>query len=307
MRGWIAGLALACAPSATTSVPGPESDASTDVVADARPLRVAVIADPHVTAEGPNADRLRRAVAWFSSAHAEDPFDLAVVLGDISWNDGHDLARQILDDLPVVWAPIAGDNVVQSGDQAGWDRAYAPVFDALAAATEDFARAPVQVPLPDGASAWFQSFRFSVRGVTFLGLDWSNRQVHALWGEVPVRHQDLPGGTWDWYTAALDAPSVGPSARVVLLTHEPMMYGPGGFSADDWAEIVAVSAPHRDALAVNLAGHLHVDADVEADDTAGFDAWLVDATWDDELTVAVLTGTAEETSFAWQLERVRVP
>lgn len=250
---------------------------------------LALIADPHVTGEGEHADRLRAAVAW---VNARDDVDGAVVLGDIAWSGGHAVARAALDALAVPWWQVTGDNEIQSGFELD---AY-DAFDDLDPALAAFVRAPAPVAIvrPE-VDAWLQNAAFDLGDVRVVVLDWSQRLVHPLYGELGTPH-DVPGGTLPFLVGELDAAA----GDVVLLSHEPMFGFPGGFDAADWTTVTEATAPWADKVVATAAGHLHLDLDADA---GPWPVHVVDATWDDALTVALLRVDGAGAS---SLERVEV-
>ena len=66
-----------------------------------------------------------------------------------------------------------------------------------------------------------------------------------------------------------------------------MSLGPGGFTVDDWATVSPVLDPHRDVIYANMAGHLHLDADVDESEDS-LQVHIVDALWDDVVRVLLV-------------------
>jgi hypothetical protein len=266
-------LLWACAPSDTPPLDDPP-DAAADPPVGAT---LGLLADPHVTADDDHADRLRRAVAWLAD---RDDLDAVVVLGDVAWGDGPPVARAILDGLPTGWVAFTGDNEIQVGDErTSWDT-FADVRPGPPVTAFVYGDAPTRLAEP-AQDAWLQNQAFTVGDVRVVCLDWASRLVHPLLGELAWLH-DVPGGTLPFLVDQLaEAPG-----DVVLLSHHPMLNFPGGFDAADWATLADAVAPWSDRVVATAAGHLHAHADADA---GPWPVHVLDATWDDEVAVSVLT------------------
>lgn len=288
---------LSCAsPAPADGTPGagdggtPSTDSGApDAGAPVFQFSYALIADPHVTSEGEHQERLQQAVAWVAEQADDRDIELVFVLGDIAWNEGFAPAVAALDALPVPWLPVLGDNPIQSGDEEAWHDAFDPVLQARAAALPGWSRAPTPVDNPvQGGQSHLQSYAFDHRGLRFVALDWNSREVGTLWGETPDLH-DFSGGTLPFLQAELDAASAGEglAERVVLLSHMPMIVGPGSFDLDEGATLEALLGPAGDLVAGNHAGHLHGNGEDEWA-ACGMTVDTTDATWDDVVSLRVV-------------------
>lgn len=264
----------------------------------------AVIADPHAYGSADNLARLTDAVTWISDQTAAQDIQLVLVLGDVAWNDGIADARAALDTLPVPYVPINGDNEVHSGEEQALHDGFATHFDHLATVLEDFHRAGVPVWHPEAEQdAWFLNTSFTHGGVHFVGLDWAARGVDGILSEAGHLH-DFEGGTWPWFEDELGALGGAAEESVVLFTHIPMHLG--AFDLEQMAQIAAVTAPMADRVAANLAGHVHVNAEIEVED-GGYTVYVTDAVWDDENTVRLVRVSGNGLRFEFEHELVVVP
>ncbi len=247
-----------------------------------------ILTDCHVTREGDNHDRMRAAVDYLTSFHAETPLTFVAVLGDIAWGDGWPLAFDALSALPMPWVPIQGDNPIQVGEEPLFVETFGAHYDALSATLPGWDRAPVPIDDPTYGQDWLSNIRFEVDGVVFLGLDWNSREIGTLWGETPDLF-DLPGGTLPFVEAALAETNQqeGLEDRVIFLTHMPMLYGPGFFDVAEVETLEQRLHPYLPLLGANHAGHLHVSAEGTWE-SLGLQVTVSDATWDDDNTVRIV-------------------
>ncbi len=82
--------------------------------------------------------------------------------------------------------------------------------------------------------------------------------------------------------------------------------GPGGFMADDWPLVADAVTPWSPWVYANFAGHLHMDAEIEeAEDS--LEVYIVDAVWDDEITVRVVEVWSTSEALSYHHELVVVP
>lgn len=295
-------LALACAGS-------PDDTAAP---ADSAPLpapelkfRYVVIGDPHVSdPTGDARDRLDRAVAWINAEASARDLRLAIVVGDIAWDDGVEPALASLDALTIPWVPINGDNEVHLGAEESYSVAFEPQYDALAGTFDDWEKAPTQVDNPEwGVPSWFHNMAFTYEGIRFVGIDWASRDPNALLGEFGELH-DFPGGSFPFFEEQITRSSVGNTENVVIFTHIPMHFG--AFDVDEMDRIKAVTAPLGEHVWADLAGHYHASASETVED-AGYDLHVTDATWDDEIELRLVEVWVAGDAFAPITELVVVP
>jgi hypothetical protein len=286
MRPWLLLLLLpACPPPEAAD----DDDATEPLVVpppDAEHLfSFAVLADPHVTSEGDHANRLRSCVDWIADEEDARAIELVLVVGDIGWGGGLELSRDILDELPVPYVPILGDNPIQGGDEEDWDRVFGPHLDALADVLPNWTRGPVAGWTPvEGTEAWFQNAAFDLGGLRFVTLDWNTRHVGGLLGELADLHE-FDGGTLPFLDQQLANLTEGWDENVVFASHHPMHVP--SFTADEMATLTDRTAPHRHRVFADFAGHYHADGH-EVNEEAGFEVFVTDATWDDVVTIRLV-------------------
>lgn len=302
----ILAAATACTAPDTSQDPEPDdSDALAEAPGEPYGFSFVAIADPHVTRDDDHAERLRRVVAWIDDQAEARDLRFAVLLGDIAWRDGYDLTIDILDALPVPWVPVAGDNPIQSGEEEIFHDAFAPVWDGLAEELPGFALQPTPVANPiEGGQSWLHNLSFTYEGVRFLGLDLNARVLDKIQGEMADLH-DFDGGTLPFLEDELDGLAEDPADALVMMTHEPMVMMPGGFDLDEFATVSSLTSPWADTVTMNLAGHLHLDADIPQPE-AGFDVHILDATWDDAVRFGVLDVAYDGRDLTIELERVQI-
>jgi len=308
-------LLLACAgPGGGAGTPTDGGAADTAQDSGAGPfvhqLSYALIADPHITGPGDHLDRLQQAIDWVNTNHKARDIQLVFILGDIAWGDGFDDALASLDTLQPTWVPIIGDNPIQVGDEALVASTFGPHLDALGGVLDGWHRAPEPVDDPDiGAPAHLLNHAFDLGGLHFICLDWNSRQIDPLWGETPDLH-DFPGGTFPFLQDELAAVQAtapdGPQERVVLLTHMPMLQGPGFFDDAEGSKLVALLGPVADTVQGDHAGHLHGNGEQEWPET-GLLVDTTDATWDDVVSVRVIDISLASRGYRYQSEVVELP
>jgi len=249
---------------------------------------MAVVADSHLGGSAEPAERLRAAVTWINDHRESRQIDIVPVLGDIGWGEGLVPAKEILDELAVPYVPVLGDNEVYFGDEERFNTVFANQYDLLADHFEDWRKSELPVWNPEHEKeSHFQTFAFSHMGLDFVVLDWASRSSHVVLSEMAERH-DFEGGVWPWFVEHLDRVGEGLNHHVVFLTHNPMFMGPGGFSYEDFGVVSEETLPHDQAIWANLAGHLHFDGTIELTPEAGYDVHLIDALWDDLITIQVV-------------------
>jgi hypothetical protein len=277
----------------------PEAEA--DVPEVEPPFAFVVLADPHVTGPGENADRLAAAVAWINAHVVSDAVELVVVLGDIAWDAGFPAARELLDALVVPWVPVLGDNEVHGGDEAEFPTAFAGALARDAAAFDGFRQAPVPCTHPGRGEEWLHNLAFDHRGIHFVVLDWNLRWDEGIGGETGDLH-DHTGGTLPWLRDALGALGAGRDGDIVLLSHVPMHIGAMGLL--ELNTLDRLLRPFASRIHANLAGHVHATYALPA---GSYEVLVTDATWDDENTLRLVRVTPTPTAFEYAHELLVVP
>ncbi|MBI4704374.1 MAG: metallophosphoesterase [Deltaproteobacteria bacterium] len=269
----------------------------------------AVIADSHIVAgEQEHRDRLAAAVGWLNANAAAERLELAIVVGDIGWGEGGvEAAKEILDALDVPYVPLIGDNEIHGGSEEQFELAFAPHFAALASKLEGFEKAPAPVPNPQtGAPSYLQNVAFGVQGVRFIGLDWCTRRFEGLEGEQADLH-DFPGGTLPWLAASLDASPKSTKESIVLASHHPVHWIElAAFAQDEMGVLGDLLGKYRDYVYASFGGHYHNNAYTDLSD-AGYEVFVTDATWDDEVTIRLVGVREAEGTFKYRHELVVVP
>lgn len=288
-------LLLACAEPATKTAPADTADTAPAALETV--FSFAVLADPHVSGEGDNATRLEQAVTWINEQAPTRGIELVFVVGDIGWGeDGLALFRELLDGLTVPYLPVLGDNEVHFDSEQLFDTTFADHYAALAESLPGLTRGPVEVDNPAWATtSWFQNFAFPYGGVWFLGLDWNSRDPDPLWGEYGEIH-DFEGGTFPWFEAELAAMDPSEAEDVLLFSHHPMHAGV--FDSGEMDQLVGATLPVAGRVAAAFAGHIHVTYEQPVDD-GGYDVFVTDAVWDDEITVRLVDVQTDGARFSY--------
>lgn len=263
----------------------------------------AVIADPHIAGPVDHEDRLARAVDWINTEASDRDIQFALVLGDIGWGGHVDRSRELLDAFQIPWVPINGDNEVNVGEDQVYAEAFAPQYETLAGQLDDWRKAemPVWDPVHE-VDAWFQNLAFEHGGVLFVATDWCIRGVTGMAGEFGDLH-DFEGGTWPWLMDALANVESRPKESVVLLSHIPLMAG--ALDIDEVGIVDAELFQIGDWIHGAHAGHLHVTYDV-VNKAGGYNVFVTDATWDDEITVRVVDVSTDGESFSFYQDLITV-
>ncbi len=256
-----------------------------------------VIADPHITGPGDRVVHLEKAVDWINEQRQERRIELVMVVGDIGWRDGLPIAKTQLDRLAMPYVPIIGDNEVHSESEEAFDTVFAPQYEMLGTALEQWQRASTPVSNPNtGGDSWFQNFSFVHRGVRFIGLDLSARVPDGpIAGELGDLH-DFEGGTWRWFTEQLPGLQTADRDSLVMISHIPMHHGL--FDEQEMAALVELLEPYRSQLYVNLAGHMHLGYDV----TVGgglYEVFVTDQLCFDDTRLRVVRADHNGTAYNW--------
>ena len=281
--------------------------ACTSVVEDPTPtfqFSMAVVADSHLTGRAEPETRLRSAVDWINAQREDRQIELVPILGDIGWNEGLLPSKSILDDLEVPYIAVRGDNEVAAGDEATFQTVFADAMEALSMEVIDWTEREGSVwnPIHEQESH-FQTLSFKHRDLEFWVLDWASRADHFVLSEMADRH-DFEGGVWPWFEDQLNGLEAGLANRVVMLTHNPMYMGVGGFNVEDFEHVSVATRPHDHAIWANLAGHLHYDDTIELVPEAGFDVHLIDALWDDVMTIQMIDVYRDPNGFSFVRENI---
>jgi hypothetical protein len=263
---------------------------------------IAVIADPHITTNADHEERLAAAIAWINENALSQEIELVVVLGDIGWGAGLTQAKQLLDELDVLYVPVIGDNEIAAGDDQAFDTTYQPHYQRLDEGLDDFRRSSVPVSDPQGEmNAWLQNLAFDYRGLHFFALDLCIRGDDTIMGEFGDLH-DFEGGSWPWLQAQWSALEPSRRESIILLSHIPMFLG--ALDTEEMPKVNALLEPVGDYVYANLAGHLHGNLVREG---AGFDVYVTDATHDDDNTIRVIEVRGNEQGFAFAHSLVVIP
>jgi len=283
---------LACAaPEVDTALP---EESEPELV-----FRIAAIADPHVYGEEYRA-RLESTVTWINDQDVE----LVVVLGDVGWGDGLELAHEELEKLSMPYLPVIGDNEPHFGDDENFDVVFDEQFAELEELGEDWTRAEIPVVDPEtGETLWLQNYALTWKGLRLVVLDWASRSEDMITSETGDTH-DFAGGTLEFLVSEMQGLEAAEDESVVMLTHNPMFLIPGGFDLEQSAAVWEVIDP--DKVAMNLAGHFHIDHDEEVPD-GGYDVHVVDAVWDDVKTVRLVEVHSNGLRFSYEHELAIVP
>ncbi len=265
----------------------------------------AAIADPHIVSDLEHEQRLTAAVDWINAATAEQDIALVLVLGDIGWGVGLETSYTLLEGFAMPYVPIIGDNEVHAGDAEDFHTVFAPQWAELAATFDDYRQASMPVYNPEwDTESWFTNFAFSHQGVTFMGMDWGSRDSDSLYGET-ADLQDFDGGTYPWFKEQLQGLGDPPRESVIMGSHHAMHLSPGSFHTAEIEELEGWAGAYGDDLSMSLAGHYHLDLD-ETLEVGGWDVHVLDATWDDEVTVMVVDVYGNGARFEYEAERILV-
>ena len=266
---------------------------------------IAVLADPHVTRPGEKEQALGKAVDWINENASTRAIEIVLLLGDIAWGNGLELAKGHLDRLTPAYVPVIGDNEIHGGSEAAFDATFAPQYDRLAGTLSEWQRAATPVDNPEsGAQSWFTNVAFVHRGVRFVGLDWSTRTATGtIDSELGYLH-DFEGGTWRWLQE--QAPKFASAAKrgVILFGHIPMH--PGPFDDAQMSKLEALLDPYYLQLYANLAGHLHLNYELEVG-RALYDVFVTDPPWGEEATIRMVSAEGNGTAWSYEQELVVVP
>ena len=267
----------------------------------------AVIADPHITSKDAHYARTKTVIAWLNDNAKARSIEFVWVLGDIGWHKGLPLARELLETLQIPYLPVLGDNEIQNGDQEEeFDQVYGPTFKSLNGKLANFRRAAVPVSHPVTKQVYrLQNFSFDHRGVHFVGLDFNSRVKHEYLGEQDSLY-DFKGGTWPWLVDDIKSLHGRAQESVLLFSHIPLHASPGAFDVAEMATVTSLTAPRADLVYANFAGHYHDDLDLHPGGS-GYEVFVTDAIWDDEIRVRLVSVLSDGQRFEYQQQLVSVP
>ena len=293
-------LALACggdtSSDSVTRDSGPEPDF-------AFVFSFALIADPHIVSDLEHEERLIQVRDWLDEQAEERGLAMVFVLGDIGWGEGLERSRELLEGFQTPWVPIAGDNMMHAGDEERWQEVFGPQITAIGELFGGLDQAPQPAwnPIYE-RDAWYSNYTFAHKGVTFMALDWCSRSHEPIWGDTAELH-DHDGGTFPWFQDQVRALGEGPKESVVMASHMAMHLGPGSFNIEADDQLEGWAEAYSDRLALSVGGHLHMNIDDEAR-VGGWDVHVVDATWDDALSLTIVEVWGNGRRFTYGLERL---
>ena len=245
-----------------------------------------VLADPHIAGSIEHEERLQKAIDWINGTAAEGSLELVLVVGDIGWGAGLERSRELLDLLEVTYVPLIGDNEIQTDDEFRFTEVYASQFERLEDELDGWMKVGESTIHPEsGEAVWLQNLRFEHKGVLFVGLDTIVRGVKGTLGELGTLN-DYEGGSWPFLEEVLSDAEFRPYESIVLAGHVPIMLG--ALDVMQMAEVATTIAPVGEWVYAHYAGHLHVDHEETLYDQ-GMELFVTDATWDDNISLRVVT------------------
>jgi hypothetical protein len=261
-------------------------------------FRFAVFADPHISgSEDDHVERLQAAVDWVNENTEDLDLRLVLVVGDVGWGaEGLPQAKTTLDTLSIPYIPITGDNEVQFGSEETYATTFETHYTALSEDFPDFRVPDGAVENPEiGGLSWFSNMAFSYEGLHFIGLDWASRVDDPILGETGYLH-DFAGGTLPFLKEEL-ATVTEKREQVILFSHIPMHFSPGGFSTERNATVEAILKEYEASVWADLAGHYHISA--EEEEAAGYMLYVTDAIWDDTIDIRIIDVFENEAGFSY--------
>lgn len=261
---------------------------------------IAMIADPHIGGGGEHSERLRQVVQWLNEHQDSRTIDLVFVLGDVGWGEGLSESKELLDGLTIPYVPIIGDNEVHFGDEENFGTVYGPQYEALSETVEDWYKdggGAVWNPEHDQDS-FFYNYAFSHKGLRLLSVDWASRSDHSLYGEMADLH-DFDGGTWGFFEQEIQGSQEQKGDSVLIMSHIPMSMG--FLDLAEAEQVGALTQSYTDRIYGNFSGHLHFNSDGFFEQ-AGFEYYVTNAVWDDQITVRMVEVWENEAEFSFQQE-----
>ena len=158
---WSTDVEIEPAPDAPDAGDMEEDEEDAEELPEEIAFTFAIIADPHVTGSGEHADRLAAAVAWINDNAEARMIEVVLVLGDICWGGGMELARGLLDELDMPYVPITGDNEVVGGYEEAFHDTFSDQYELLSTTLESWRQAemPVWHPVAE-QSSWLTNVAF---------------------------------------------------------------------------------------------------------------------------------------------------
>lgn len=262
-----------------------------------------VLADPHIAGPIEHEERLQKAIGWINGAAVQRNIEVVLVVGDIGWGAGLERSRELLDLLEVTYVPLIGDNEVQTDDELRYTEVYASQFERLEDELDGWMKVGEPAVHPDsGETVWLQNLRFEHKGVLFVGLDTIVRGVKGTLGELGTLN-DYEGGSWPFLKEVLSDAEFRPYESIVLAGHVPIMLG--ALDVMQMAEVAITIGPVGEWVYAHYAGHLHVDHEATLHDQ-GIELFVTDATWDDNISLRVVTVSGNGVRMEYSHESVWV-
>ena len=266
---------------------------------------IAVIADPHIAGGGEHSERLRQTVQWVNTESDSRTIDLVFVLGDVGWGAGLMESKAILDELTVPYIPVIGDNEVHYGDEENFGTVYGPQYEFLSTVFEDWNKDGEAIWNPEeDENSWFYNFALSHKGLRLITADWSARTDAPYFSEMGDLH-NFDGGTWEFFQSEIQQLQQQKKNSVLLLSHIPMFMSPGSFDVAETEMIAGLTNAYADLIYADFAGHFHVNVDSELEE-GGFEVFITDAVWDDEITIRMVEVWENEVEFSYTQEMIEL-
>ena len=263
---------------------------------------IAMIADPHIGGGGEHSERLRQTVQWLNAHQDSRSIELVFVLGDVGWREGLAESKQLLDELNIIYVPIIGDNEVHFGDEENFGTVYGPQYEHLSESVTDWYKeggGAIWNPEHDQDS-FFYNYAFTHKGLRLVSVDWASRSDDSFFGEMGDLH-DFDGGTWDFFENEIIGSQEQKNDSLLIMSHIPMYLGPGSFDQAEAEQVAALTQSYTDRIFGNFSGHFHINAEGVFEE-AGFEYYVTNAIWDDQITVRMVEVWENEVAFTFQQE-----
>ena len=278
-------------------------DSGAEISAPSFQFSIAVLADPHIAGGGEHSERLMQTVQWINEQKESRNIAMVVVLGDVGWDEGLVESKELLDELEMPYVPVIGDNEVYYGDEANFGTVYGPQYELLSTTFDDWNKDGEAVWNPEEEEdSWFYNFAFSHKGLRLITADWSARTDAPYFSEMGDLH-DFAGGTWTFFESEIQSLQGRKENSVIMLSHIPMFMSPGSFDVAESERIAGLTNAYSDFIYADFAGHFHVNVDSELED-GGFEVFVTDAIWDDEITIRMLEVWENELEFSYVHEMI---
>ena len=116
-----------------------------------------------------------------------------------------------------------------------------------------------------------------------------------------IELNDFEGGTLPFFQDHVGTLEASEAEDVLLFSHHPMHVP--GFTAAELESVTTLTAPVGDRVYANFAGHYHGNGH-EFIDAGGYEVFVTDATWDDEITLRVVEVWGDGARFEYRQELV---